>query len=549
MKFENFISQANDKISGLFGDAAKSCPPLACQMPPAHVRAHVSIPWAMTAAKVLRKSPLEIAKQAAQALGAIPGVKTAEAMPPGYVNIEFVPDAVFKDFSAAIAAPEQFTRLANPPAHKTLLEFVSANPTGPLHVASGRGAALGDGIARIMRSLGYSVDCEYYVNDIGVQANLLGQSLKARYEGKEPPENGYQGDYLTTLAKQLPAEAAGWDAEKFSSYGIECMFATHQKDMRDFRVEFNRWFRESELHEEGKVKKALDKLRADGKTYEKDGAVWFGSTSEEAGEDDKDRVLVRSDGNYTYFLNDLAYHLDKGARGYDCLIDILGADHHGYLPRMKAGLSALGFLSQQGVKMGLKEFRPIIHQQVSLIKDGVEVKMSKRAGTFIRLSELMDDVGADACRFFFSSRTPNTHLSFDIDLAKKRSQENPVYYVQYVHARVCAIFKKAQEAGKAELANAPVSLENIAPQEAALITRLMWFEDTLGLCVRDLTPHHLTCYLTELAGDFHKFYDACRVLDENTDGVIARRLLLCAMTRTVISRGLGLIGVSSPESM
>ncbi len=541
MKFENFISQANDKISGLFGDAAKSCPPLACQMPPAHVRAHVSIPWAMTAAKVLRKSPLEIAKQAAQALGAIPGVKTAEAMPPGYVNIEFVTDGVFKDFSAAIAAPEQFTRLANPPAYRTLLEFVSANPTGPLHVASGRGAALGDGIARIMRALGYSVDCEYYINDVGAQVRMLGQSLKARYEGKEPPENGYQGEYITILAKQLPAEAAGWDVEKFSAYGIEQFFAMHKQDMSRFGVEFNRWFRESELHEKGKAQAVLEKLRSDGKTYEKDGAVWFGSTAEVTGDDDKDRVLVRSDGNNTYFLNDLSYHVDKFARGYDHLVNILGADHHGFVPRMKAGLGALGYDTEK--------FEVIIHQQVSLIKDGVEVKMSKRAGTFIRLSELMDDVGADACRFFFSSRTPNTQLSFDIDLAKKRSQENPVYYVQYVHARVCAIFKKAQEAGKADLASAPVSLENIAPQEAALITRLMWFEDTLKLCARDLTPHHLTCYLTELSGDFHKFYDSCRVLDENPDGVIARRLLLCAMTRMVISRGLGLIGVSSPESM
>jgi arginyl-tRNA synthetase len=541
MKYEQFIEETGRKITGLFGEAAKSCPPPACQMPPAHVRAHVSIPWAMTAAKALRKSPLEIAKQVAQSVASVKGVKAAVAVPPGYVNVEFEEDIVFSGFSSAIKNPDSFTKLDNPPSRKILLEFVSANPTGPLHVASGRGAALGDGLARVMRALGYTADCEYYVNDIGVQAGLLGQSLKARYEGKEPPAEGYQGDYVTEMAKQLPAEASGWDVNKFAAYGIEQLFATHQKDMKTFGVDFKCWFRESKLHEKGQVKATLEKLKSLGKTYEKEGAVWFGSTSEETGDDDKDRVLVRSTGTTTYFLNDLAYHLDKLSRGYDRLIDILGADHHGYVPRMEAGLAALGCAPEN--------FRVIIHQQVSLLKNGAAVKMSKRAGEFIRLSELMEDVGPDACRFFFSSRTPNTQLTFDIDLAKKRSQENPVYYVQYVHARVCSIFRKAQEAGKAGLAEGAISVENIAPQEASLITRLMWFEETLKICARDLSPHHLTSYLTDLSGDFHKFYDSCRVLDENPDGVIARRLLLCAMTRTVIGRGLGLIGVSAPDTM
>jgi len=541
MKFDKFTEAANEKIAGLFPGAA--LPRAACNVPPANVRAHVSLPWAMGAAKILRKPPLEIAKTAAEAFGKIEGVASAQAVPPGYINIEFTRAALFAGLAAAIADRENFTRLSNPPRERTLLEFVSANPTGPLHMASGRGAALGDSLARIFRALGCPADTEYYVNDAGNQYKLIGISLKARFEGKEPPEDGYQGDYVKEMAKELPARAREWSEEQFSQFAISRLLETHKRDVRDFRVNFDRWFRESELHAADLSRKTLEKLKAADKTYEKDGAVWFGSTAEETGEDDKDRVLVRKDGSPTYFLNDLAYHNDKLNRA-DKLIDIWGADHHGYVPRMKAGLAALGCKPEN--------FHVLIHQMVLLNKGGAAVKMSKRAGEFVTLRELMDDVGVDACRFFFASRTANSHLNFDIELAKKRSNENPVFYVQYVHARIKSIFRAAGERAIGghdfSLANYPVP-QQLAPQEEALAAKLAWFEETLNSCAKDLSPHYLAAYLLELAGVFHQFYDNCRVLDETDTAVVQKRLFLCAASAAIISKGLDLIGVSAPDAM
>ncbi|MFA5161730.1 MAG: arginine--tRNA ligase [Elusimicrobiales bacterium] len=536
MKLDNFTAQANQKLLETFGEAAKTCPPVSCQFPPAHIKAHVSIPWAMTAAKTFKKPPLELAKLAAEAFKSIGMVSSVSVAPPGYVNVEFSEDAVFETLGNAAF------RLDNAPGEKILLEFVSANPTGPLHLASGRAAALGNGLVRIFRALGYDTSAEYYINDTGAQAKLLGVSLKARYEGKEPPEDGYQGDYLRDMAKELPPEASGWNSEQFSAFAIEKLLETHKRDMAGCRVSFNRWFRESELHQSGAVMQTLEELKRRGKTYEKDGAVWFGSTAEESADDDKDRVLVRADGRPTYFLTDLAYHRDKLSRAQR-LINILGADHHGYVPRMKAGMSALG--------MPPENLEFIVHQMVLLNKGGVAVKMSKRAGEFVSLREILDDIGVDACRFFFSLRAPNTHLNLDIDLAKKRSQENPVYYVQYVHARICSIFKTAEENGLKygeEFAHHRIWAD-MAPQERALVCKLLWIDETLKLCARDLTVHHLANYLLELAGVFHQFYDNCRVVDKGSQQISMGRLFLCRATQSVVKSGLDLLGVSAPEQM
>ncbi|MBO4708139.1 MAG: arginine--tRNA ligase [Elusimicrobiaceae bacterium] len=498
---------------------------------PSHVKADISLTWALSAAKVMRKNPLEIAKKVCEILESFEEISAATFLPPGFINI-VLSDEFLTETSRDRRLKDRSKEGVVPP-EKVLIEFVSANPTGPLHVASGRGASLGDSLVKIFRALGYACDAEYYVNDAGNQAELLGQSLQARAEGKEPPENGYHGLYLVDLAKKIPQDLP---KSEYGRFAMEELIKTQQQDMKDFGVEFTRWFRESELHQEKALDKTLDFLKKTGEVYEKDGAVWFGTSSED---DDKDRVLVRSDGRPTYYLADIAYHKNKYDRGYTHLIDILGADHHGYVPRMKAAVKTLGKSEES--------FTAIIHQLVHLIENGEKVKMSKRAGTFITLRELMDDVGRDACRFFFASRTPNAHLNFDINIAKKKTNENPVFYVQYVHARICSIFKTAKE--KNINVATKVMTENLAPAERALLSKMLWFKPVLENCVRDLSPHHLTTYLTELAGLFHSFYDSCRVLDENNLQLTSSRLFTCALVKERISKGLELIGVSSPEEM
>ncbi|MBR4591757.1 MAG: arginine--tRNA ligase [Elusimicrobiaceae bacterium] len=498
---------------------------------PAHTGADLSLNWAMAAAKKMRKNPLEIAKEAAKVLGEMTAVQEASAVAPGFINIK-----LDDNFIIQIASDRRIKdREAENSRQNILLEFVSANPTGPLHVASGRGASLGDSLVKIYRALGYTCDSEYYVNDAGNQAELLAVSLKARKEGKEPPENGYHGSYLTELAKRIPADLPEKD---YGRWAMEELIKTQQQDMKDFHVEFTRWFRESALHEEKALQHTLDFLTKQGYTYKKEEAVWFGSTQDNEAQDDKDRVLVRKDGRPTYFMADIAYHKNKYDRGYTTLIDILGADHHGYVPRMKAAVHALGHAE--------KTFVPIIHQLVHLTQHGEQVKMSKRAGHFITLRELMEDVGTDACRFFFASRTPNAHMLFDMDLAKKRTNENPVFYVQYVHARIYSIFKAAAEKGFTDFSGITSPL---TAQERALLLKLVWFKQVLRNCIADLSPHHLTTYLVELAGLFHAFYDTCRVLDESQPQVTLSRLFICQRVAERIKKGLEFIGVSAPEQM
>ena len=506
-------------------------PPVEFTAAPAHTGADLSLNWAMAAAKVLRTNPLQIAREACKVLREITFISEAEAVAPGFINLKLEDAFIIK-----MAADRRLKDSQNESGtHPILIEFVSANPTGPLHVASGRGASLGDSLVKIHRALGYACDSEYYVNDAGNQAELLAVSIKARKEGQEPPENGYHGSYLIDLAKRMPDDLP--EAE-YGRWAMEELIKTQQQDMKDFHVDFTRWFRESDLHREKAPQKALEFLGQKGYTYEKEGAVWFGSTKDDEAQDDKDRVLVRKDGRPTYFLADISYHKNKYDRGYTTLIDILGADHHGYVPRMKAAVHALGHEENS--------FVPIIHQLVHLTEHGQQVKMSKRAGRFITLRELMDEVGTDVCRFFFASRTPNAHMLFDMDLAKKRTNENPVFYVQYVHARIHSIFKAAAEKG---ITDFPGITTQLAPQERALLLKLIWFKQILRNCVADLSPHHLTTYLVELAGLFHAFYDSCRVLDEDNLEQTKSRLFICERVAERIKKGLEFIGVSAPEEM
>ncbi|MFI5345416.1 MAG: arginine--tRNA ligase [Elusimicrobiota bacterium] len=516
---------------------------------PPHVKADLSLPWPLAVAKAAKRNPLDLAKSLAAVLAEIPEVEAAEASPPGFVNIVVRNSALVANLKAITLSPKTYGREDDGTKAKTLIEFVSANPTGPLHMASGRGATLGDSLVRIMRRLGRTVAAEYYVNDGGDRVILLGESILARYkqskgEDAKVPEKGYQGEYLADLAAAAPAEKSSWDAAKWGRYAMDALLASHKDDMKVFDVTFDRWYLESELFASGAVEKTLAFLKGRGMVFEKDGAVWLGTMNAEGSTDDKDRVLVKNTGKPTYFLPDIAYHKDKYDRGYDRLIDIFGADHHGYVPRMKAAIAALG--------KDADSYHAIVHQLIHLFRGTESVKMSKRAGTFISLREIMDEVGKDACRFFFALRTPDSHLNFDLELAKQKSSENPVFYVQYVHARICSIFRKADEAGLLKIGAAlpmPNALFLTSPQERALLLKLSWLPDVLLDAEKLRSPHPLANYLMELAGLFHPFYEHCPVVTADDAEVAKARLLLIAGVRDAIREGLDMLGVSAPDSM
>ena len=535
-------AQAWSKTSGL---------PLPENLPispaPPHVKdADIALPWAMALAKAAKRPPLEIAKELAAAFAAIPELESATALPPGFVNLKLKTSALAANAKAVTLAPESYGRDEGGPKTKILIEFVSANPTGPLHLASGRGATLGDALVKILNRLGREAKAEFYVNDGGARALLLGESIKARFEGGQPPEKGYQGEYLVEMAKLAPVEAKSWTALQWGQWAMDYLMAQHKEDMDQFGVKFDRWYRESELFASGAVEKTLTLLRGRGMVYDKENAVWLGTSGSSDSDDDKDRVLVKSDGKPTYFLPDIAYHKDKYDRGFQFLIDIWGADHHGYVPRMKAAIAALG-------KDSDKDFHAIVHQLIHLYRGTEAVKMSKRAGEFVRLKEVVDEVGRDACRFFFALRTPDSHLNFDLELAKKQSSENPVYYCQYVHARVCSIFREAVKQGVLSSETEALPIPNgkmlEEPEARAILVKIAWFPEALKTVERELSPHPLGNYILELAGLFHPFYEKCRVVDAANPELSKQRLLLCAGVRDAIAQGLALLGVGAPQQM
>ncbi len=430
-----------------------------------------------------------------------------------------------------------------------LLEFVSANPTGPLSIAHARQAAIGDALVKILRYGGAMVSSEYYLNDVGFQIQLLGESLKARclqVKGieSELPENGYQGAYLKDIAEQLLKERPDcletFSIQDFSEYAVEKILSIIKKQLLDFGVEFDNWYSQKVMEEEGKVDAVLEFLKEKGLLYEKDGALWFSSSNYG---DDKDRVLIKSDGAKTYFTADIAYHKDKFNRGYEFLINIWGPDHHGYIPRLEAVIEAMGF--------DRKAMRVIIAQLVTLYKDGQPLKMSTRAGQYITIDELIEQVGRDAARFFLIMRRTNSHLDFDMDLAIKQAPENPVYYVQYAHARACRILEMARERD--------LSIENISDfdislaqteAEKGVLHSLRGFENALKSSAEDLDPFPVVNYLKDLAGDFHRFYERCRVLGEGIEDDLAKtRLVLVFCIKEVLRIGLSLLGISAPERM
>ncbi|HDH53370.1 MAG TPA: arginine--tRNA ligase, partial [Nitrospirae bacterium] len=433
------------------------------------------------------------------------------------------------------------------------VEFVSANPTGPLHIGHGRGAAVGDALCNILKAAGFDVEREFYINDAGLQVRLLGRSVFARYQqllgNNIPfPEDGYKGDYIEEIAREINNVDGGKYLGKtfeecgefFTDYSYKMMLENIEKDLKDFVVVFDKWQSEKELHSEGKVKEALDALRSKGLIYEKDGATWFASSRFE---DDKDRVIKKQDGEYTYFASDICYHKDKLDRGFDTIIDIWGADHHGYIPRIKSVLEAFGLPKEK--------FRVILIQMVSLLRHGEPVQMSKRSGAFITLREVIDEVGADITKFIFLTRRADSHLDFDIDTAKEQSAENPVFYVQYAFARISSLFRQAVERGVQSSEFKVQGIDFFAlikEQEILLIKKLLQYPMVFEGAALACEPHRITFYLQELAGIFHAYYYKHRIISDNAELTLAR-LGLCKGVQIVLEEGLRILGVNAPERM
>lgn len=531
--------------------------PSAALVPPARPEhGDIASPIAMGVAKRAGRPPREIAQAIADALSArdeLGGiVERIDIAGPGFLNITLAPAWFAGVARGIVEAGAGFGSGHVELPESILLEFVSPNPTGPMHVGHARHAAYGDAVARLLDFVGHRVWRECYVNDYGRQMQLFGASVAARYAERlgEPahlPEDGYQGEYVFEIAASIHAQIGARFSGRvsppddealayFAKVGGELMLARTQRELETCRVRIDRFFSETTLHEEGRVASGIQALRDAGYTFESEGAVWFRTT--EFG-DQKDRVLVRSDGASTYLAADVAYHLDKAARMGDRMIDILGADHHGYIDRLKAVVAAGGFPPDR--------LEVLIMQLVSLVEHGEAKRMSKRAGTLVTVRELIDDIGVDATRFFLVERSHDTAFELDLDLAREQSQENPVYYVQYAHARCCSILAKATEGGAVRAAglSAPAELD---PSERALAIRLTEWPAVALEAASRRAPHRVVAYLKDLARDLHAYYHRCRVVGEAPE-VEAFRLELTLATRQVLAIGLDVLGVQAPERM
>jgi arginyl-tRNA synthetase len=471
-----------------------------------------------------------------------------EVAGPGFVNLVVSPSAWFQLLPEIHTRDRTYGRVDLGRGRSVQVEFVSANPTGPLHIGHGRGAATGDVLARILEATGHRVQREYYINDVGTQMDTLGRSVLLRYRqllGQEVefPGTCYQGDYIRALAREmrdLHGDSYGETPEEeavpiFTRHAVQRIFAGIREDLDLFGVHYDEWFSERSLYETGTVQRTIDMLRAAGHLYDQDGALWFRST---AFGDEKDRVVVRANGMTTYFASDLAYHQNKYERGFDLVINLWGADHHGYMARMAAGVMALG-RRRESLKL-------ILVQLVNLLRKGEQVAMSTRAGEFVTLRDVLDEVGCDAARFIFLTRRSDSPLDFDLELAKEKTADNPVYYVQYAHARISSVMRLAGEQGLA--LDAPDLSRLTLPEEMSLIKQLSLFPEVLENSARFLEPHRITYYLTQIASTFHSYYNHHRMIQEDTD--LARaRLFLAQAVRIVLRNALDLLGVLAPEKM
>ncbi|GGJ65566.1 arginyl-tRNA synthetase [Anoxybacillus voinovskiensis] len=547
-KLKEEIKQAVLK-AGLVDEA--NMPAVILEVPREKAHGDYSTNMAMQLARVAKKAPRIIAEEIVRHFnqGAV-SVEKIDIAGPGFINFymdnRYLTNLIPTILTAGASYGE--TNVGN--GQKVQVEFVSANPTGSLHLGHARGAAVGDSLCNILAKAGFDVTREYYINDAGNQIANLAKSVEARYFQalgleKEMPEDGYYGEDIIELGKKLATEHGdkfvGMDEkerlEQFREYGLTYEMEKIKKDLADFRVRFDVWYSETSLYHNGKIEKALQALREQGHIYEQDGATWFRSTTFG---DDKDRVLIKQDGTYTYLLPDIAYHQDKLERGFTKIINIWGADHHGYIPRMKAAIAALGYDPDM--------LEVEIIQLVSLYQNGEKVKMSKRTGKAVTMRDLMEEVGLDATRYFFAMRSSDTHLDFDMDLAVSQSNENPVYYAQYAHARVCSILRQGEEQNLSY--DGELALDYIqSEKEIELLKTLGEFPTAVAEAALKRTPHRVTNYIFELASALHSFYNAEKVIDqENVDKTKARLALVKAVQIT-LQNALQLIGVSAPEKM
>lgn len=556
----NPLEQVNQKVKEAIEAAIlaagivsrEELPAVALEVPKDKAHGDLATNAAMQLTRIAKKNPRQIAEQIIEHMDlASASIEGAEIAGPGFINFRLNKSYLYPVIGRVLEQGDDYGRTQDGAGKKVQIEFVSANPTGSLHLGHARGAAVGDSLCNVLDFAGYQVTREYYINDAGNQIYNMSRSIEARYlqqlgQQAEMPEDGYHGEDIIGFAKELIEEkgdsllsmSPGDRASFFREYGLEKELDKIKRDLERFRVPFDSWFSETSLYENGEVLKALNELRDRNEVYEKEGATWLSTTKYG---DDKDRVLIKNDGTYTYLTPDIAYHRDKYERGYDIIINIWGADHHGYIPRMKAAMEALG--------NDPDKLKVLIAQMVSLFQNGEKVKMSKRTGKAVTMEDLMDEVGVDAIRYFFTMRSMDSHLDFDMDLAISTSNENPVFYVQYAHARVCSVFRQAEEQGLTVLPLSEVNLSRLkAEHEYDLLRKIGELPDEVTTAAASYAPHRMIRYVYELASMFHSYYKAERVITEDAEQTQARLALLAAV-RTVIANVLRLVGVTAPERM
>jgi len=549
-KLIEMLAQAASQAQQLGKLPSVALPEVAVERPQNPEHGDYASSFPLKLARATGVSPLAIAEDMVGLIVPSPEIDTITVAPPGFINFTLKTDWLTGQVDSILAAGDAYGNVDLGQGSRVQLEFVSVNPTGPLHVGHGRGAILGDALANVLTATGYKVEKEYYINDAGSQVDAFYRTLYARYQQclgieAEVPSNGYLGGYMVDLAKEIISK----DGDKYLSMpekdalhflkniGLEMMITQIRNDLKSLGVEFDVWFSEQSLYDSGQYQTALSRLRQGGYIGEKEGATWFVSTA--LGED-KDNVVVRGDGSPTYFASDIAYHYDKFlVRKFDKVINIWGADHQGHVSRMKAVVGALGIAPER--------LKVIISQLVTLRRGDELVRISKRSGDIITLREVVVEVGADACRFFFLSRSADSQMDFDLELAKKQSVDNPVYYVQYAHARIASILRLAQQRG-IDYGDGDVALLTTEP-ELTLIRKMLLLPEIVEVVAHTLEPHHLAYYAQDLATVFHSFYTQCRVVSRDDEILTKARLKLVAAAKLVLAKTLHLMGMTAPESM